>query len=101
MAKVKAPKPPKPEKKPGPPLPVVRVWEFFETYTRDLRADDFQRVFTRETPEAWQMFARAIKAEEIANLPWHIRAAEYTRRAFLAFTLRLSRRGARSTASGS
>jgi sigma-B regulation protein RsbU (phosphoserine phosphatase) len=90
MAKVKAPKPPKPEKKPGPPMPVVRVWEFFETYTRDLRADDFQRVFTRETPEAWQMFARAIKAEEIANLPWHIRAAEYTRRAFLAFTLRLS-----------
>ena len=90
MARVKAPKPPKPEKKPGPPVPVARVWAFFETYTRDLRADDFQRVFTRETPEAWQMFARAIKAEELANLPWHIRAAEYTRRAFLAFTLRLS-----------
>ena len=29
-----------------------RAWEFFETYTRDLRADDFQRLFTRETPEA-------------------------------------------------
>ena len=48
-------------------MPVARVWEFFETYTRDLRADDLQRVFTRETPEAWQMFARAIKAEEIAQ----------------------------------
>ena len=47
----------------GAPPPVARVWEFFETYTRDLRADDFQRVFTRETPEAWQMFAKAIKAE--------------------------------------
>jgi hypothetical protein len=69
---------------------IARVWEFFETYTRDLRADDFQRVFTRETPEAWQFFARAIKPEELARLPWHIRAAEYTRRAFLAFTLRLS-----------
>jgi hypothetical protein len=71
-------------------MPIARVWEFFETYTRDLRADDFQRVFTRETPEAWQFFARAIKPEELARLPWHIRAAEYTRRAFLAFTLRLS-----------
>ncbi len=74
----------------GTPPPRGRVWEFFETYTRDLKADDFQRVFTREAPEAWQMFARAIKAEELAALPWHIRAAEYTRRAFLAFTLRLS-----------
>src|SRR5258708_1639056 len=90
MAKVKAPKPPKPVRKAGPPLPVARVWEFFETYTRDLRADDFQRVFTRETPEAWQLFAKTIKAEELTALPWHIRVAEYTRRAFLAFTLRLS-----------
>ncbi len=70
--------------------PSNRAWEFFDTYTRDLRADDLQRVFTRETPEAWQMFARAIKADELAALPWHVRTAEYTRRAFLAFTLRLS-----------
>jgi sigma-B regulation protein RsbU (phosphoserine phosphatase) len=74
----------------GPPPPIAHVWDFFETYTRDLRADDFQRVFTRETPEAWQFFAKAIKAEELSKLPWHIRVAEYTRRAFLAFTLRLS-----------
>ena len=50
--------------KPAAPPPVARVWEFFETYTRDLRADDFQRLFTRETPEAWQFFAKAIKADE-------------------------------------
>ena len=79
-----------PKSKAEAPPPVARVWEFFETYTRDLRADDFQRLFTRETPEAWQFFAKAIKADELADLPWHIRAAEYTRRAFLAFTLRLS-----------
>jgi len=72
------------------PPPVARVWDFFETYTRDLRADDFQRLFTRETPEAWHFFAKAIKADELSNLPWHVRAAEYARRAFLAFTLRLS-----------
>jgi len=72
------------------PPPVARVWDFFETYTRELRADDFQRLFTRETPEAWHFFAKAIKADELSNLPWHVRAAEYARRAFLAFTLRLS-----------
>lgn len=70
--------------------PQRQVWDFFETYTRDLSADDLQRVFTRETPEAWQLFAKTIKAEELAALPWHIRAAEYTRRAFLAFAMRLS-----------
>ena len=80
-------------KTPPPPkgTPAARqVWDFFETYTRDLRADDFQRVFTRETPEAWHFFARAIKAEELAHLPRHRRAIEYTRRAVLAFTMRLS-----------
>src|SRR5690606_3523113 len=67
-----------------------RVREFCDLYTRELRADDLQRVFTRETPEAWQLFARAINADELAALPWHIRVAEYVRRSFLAFTLRLS-----------
>ncbi len=74
----------------GAPKPIGQVWDFFETYTRDLRADDFQRLFTRETPEAWQFFARAIKPDELAHLPWHLRTIEYTRRAFLAFTMRLS-----------
>jgi hypothetical protein len=75
----------------GPARPAQgRVSEFFDVYTRDLRADDLQRVFTRETPEAWQVFARAIKAEELGTLPWHNRAAEYVRRSFLAFTMRLS-----------
>ena len=83
----KKPKSPPPDR--GTPA-VRQVWDFFETYTRDLRADDFQRVFTRETPEAWHFFAKAIKASELAHLPWHRRAFEYTRRAFLAFTMRLS-----------
>jgi phosphoserine phosphatase RsbU/P len=72
------------------PAPIRHAWDFFETYTRDLRADDLQRLFTRDTPEAWHFFARAIKAEELSHLPWHLRALEYTRRAFLAFTMRLS-----------
>jgi hypothetical protein len=83
----KRPKSPPPFK--GTPA-VRQVFDFFETYTRDLRADDFQRVFTRETPEAWHFFAKAINAGELAHLPWHRRAFEYARRAFLAFTMRLS-----------
>jgi sigma-B regulation protein RsbU (phosphoserine phosphatase) len=79
----------------APPPPRGRptghqVWDFFETYTRDLRADDLQRVFTRETPEAWHFFAKAIKADELKHLPAHRRVLEYVRRAFLAFTMRLS-----------
>ena len=74
----------------GSPAPIREVWDFFETYTRDLRADDLQRLFTRDTPEAWHFFARAIKAEELEHLPWHLRTLEYARRAFLAFTMRLS-----------
>ena len=74
----------------GLPAPIRQAQDFFETYTRDLRADDLQRLFTRDTPEAWHFFARAIKAEELSHLPWHVRSLEYTRRAFLAFTMRLS-----------
>ena len=72
------------------PAPIRQAQDFFETYTRDLNADDLQRLFTRDTPEAWHFFARAIKAEEFSHLPWHVRSIEYTRRAFLAFTMRLS-----------
>ena len=31
---------------------------FFEQYTRDLTPSDFQRLFTRETPDAYRYFAR-------------------------------------------
>lgn len=75
---------------PKSPAPIREVREFFETYTRDLRADDLQRLFTRDTPEAWHFFAKTIKAEELSHLPWHLRSLQYAHRAFLAFTMRLS-----------
>jgi hypothetical protein len=31
---------------------------FFDTYTRDLTADDLQRLFTRDAREAWRFFTR-------------------------------------------
>ena len=43
---------------------------FFEQYTRDLTPADFQRLFTRETPEAYRYFTRAIDLEKLAREPY-------------------------------
>jgi hypothetical protein len=48
------------------------------------------RVHARDARRPGSSSPGRFKPEELARLPWHIRAAEYTRRAFLAFTLRLS-----------
>ncbi len=37
-----------------------RLADFFDTYTRDLKAEDLQRLFTRDTREAYRFFARHI-----------------------------------------
>jgi sigma-B regulation protein RsbU (phosphoserine phosphatase) len=67
-----------------------RAPSFFDTYTKDLTADDFQRLFTRETREAYRFFTRGTDAKAFAHLPWHKRAFEHARLLFLAFTLKLS-----------
>jgi serine phosphatase RsbU (regulator of sigma subunit) len=66
------------------------AWDFFETYTRDLKSRDFQRLFTLETPEAYRFFARGIDEDALARLPWHIRYWQRSRQFFDAFTSRLS-----------
>lgn len=74
-----------------PPAPGRRPsWEFFEHYTRDLTGEDVKRLFTRETPEAYRFFARAIDEEALAALPWHRREFQRCRQFFIAFTSRLS-----------
>ena len=70
--------------------PPNRLGEFFDTYTRDLKADDLQRLFTRDTAEAYRFFTRHVDADALKGLPWHIRAASYTRAVFMAFTMKLS-----------
>lgn len=64
--------------------------KLFERYTHDLTADDLGKLFTRETPEAYQFFARGINTAELEGLPWHRRTVKYAQGFFLAFTMRLS-----------
>jgi phosphoserine phosphatase RsbU/P len=64
--------------------------QFFERYTHDLTADELGKLFTRETPEAYQFFARGINTAELEGLPWHRRTVKYAQGFFLAFTMRLS-----------
>jgi phosphoserine phosphatase RsbU/P len=63
---------------------------FFETYTKDFSKEEFGKLFTYETPEAYRFFARGINTAELDGLPWHRRVVKYVQGFFLAFTMRLS-----------
>jgi serine phosphatase RsbU (regulator of sigma subunit) len=75
-----------------PPLPRTPggTRRFFDAYTHGLTAQEFERLFTRDTPDAYRFFARHIDVAELAKLPWHKRAFNHTRLFFLAFTLKLT-----------
>jgi hypothetical protein len=51
---------------------------------------ELERLFTRETPEAYRFFSRTIDHAELLKLPWHRRILAYTRVFFLAFTMKLT-----------
>ena len=68
----------------------ARIADFFDTYTRDLTADDLQRLFTRDTREAYRFFIRGVKTDAFKALPWHKRLVAEARVLFLAFTMKLS-----------
>jgi serine phosphatase RsbU (regulator of sigma subunit) len=67
-----------------------RLHDFFDTYTKDLKAEDLQRLFTRDTREAYKFFTRGADIDSFKHLPWYKRLAMYTKVLFLAFTLKLS-----------
>jgi serine phosphatase RsbU (regulator of sigma subunit) len=67
-----------------------RLRDFVNTYTRDLKAEDLQRLFTRDAREAYEFFARQIDEKELQGLPWHRRAIVHLRLFFTAFTMKLS-----------
>ena len=67
-----------------------RLQDFFDTYTRDLTAEDLQRLFTRDTREAYKFFTRGVDADVLRALPWHKRAVAHARVLFVAFTMKLS-----------
>ena len=64
--------------------------QFWDSYTKDLTADDFQRLFTRDAREAYDYFARGIDPKTFSGLPLHRRLLVRGRLFFLAFTARLS-----------
>jgi serine phosphatase RsbU (regulator of sigma subunit) len=73
-----------------PPLPRPGDGKFFESYTRGLTSRDIERLFTRDTPEAYRFFSRNIDVDALKKLPWHRRTLMHARLFFLAFTLKLT-----------
>ena len=66
-----------------------RAREWFSVYTRDLSAEDLQRLFTHDTPWAYRFFARSAGDDDYGGLTWWKRAPLRLRRVFIAFTLKL------------
>jgi serine phosphatase RsbU (regulator of sigma subunit) len=75
-----------------PPLPRTPggPHRFFKAYTQGLTTVELERLFTRETPEAYRFFSRTIDYTELIKLPWHRRFLAYGRVFFLAFTMKLT-----------
>jgi sigma-B regulation protein RsbU (phosphoserine phosphatase) len=66
-------------------------WQtFVDTYTKDLTADDLQRLFTRDTRDAYRFFTRGLNDDALKGLPVHKRVAAQVRALFMAFTMKLS-----------
>ena len=63
---------------------------FLDAYTNGLKREDLQRLFTRDTREAYRFFARNFDEESLRGLAWHRRLLARARLFFWAFTLRLS-----------
>ena len=63
--------------------------EWFDTYTRDLSPDDLHRLFTHDTRDAYDFFARGTNEDTLAGLTWWKRLPLRFKQVFIAFTLRL------------
>src|SRR5258707_9641293 len=67
-----------------------RLREFVSGYTHGLKAEDLGRLFTRDTREAYEFFARTIDPKELEGLSWYRRLIVHLRLFFAAFTMKLS-----------
>ncbi len=67
---------------------------WFDAWTRDLArdvtAEDLQRLFTRDTREAYRFFSRGLDEDKLSKEPWWKRQLLRVRQVFVAFTLKLS-----------
>ena len=66
-----------------------RVREIYELYSRDISAEDLQRLFTHDTRDAYRFFTRGLDKEAVSRLPWWQQIGVQTRQIFMAFTLKL------------
>ena len=67
-----------------------RLADFFDNYTKDLTAEDLQRLFTRDARDAYKFFTRGRDAAAMQRMPWHRRLIAEVRLLFLAFSMKLS-----------
>ena len=67
---------------------------WFDAWTRDVArdvtAEDLQRLFTRDTRDAYRFFTRGLDADQLARMPWHKRLVAEVRLLFFAFSMKLS-----------
>lgn len=63
---------------------------FFDEYTRGFDRTEFQRLFTRDTADAYRYFSRGLDLNALANAPWYRRWPLHARLFIRAFAMRLS-----------
>ncbi len=64
--------------------------KFFDEYTRGFDRTEFQRLFTRDTADAYHYFSRGLDLNALAQAPWYKRWFTHARLFFAAFAMRLS-----------
>ena len=72
-----------------PPLPRPHE-NVLSTYAQGLSSSEIERLFMRDTPDAYRFFSRHIDVDALAKLPWYQRWLTRARMLFLGFTMRLS-----------
>jgi len=73
------------------PIPPTspRPGDWFHAYTRDISSDDFRRLFTHDTRDAYDFFTRGQREDAFGALPWWKRLPLRFRQFMVAFTMRL------------
>lgn len=66
-----------------------RARAIYELYSRDISAEDLQRLFTHDTRDAYRFFTRGLDQEAVNLLPWWKQIGVRVRQIFMAFTLKL------------
>ena len=74
----------------GPREQTSRVRDFYNVYTRGFSAEAFQRLFTRDSRDAYRYFSNAVDREGLAILPWWKRPIVFARGLFLALAMKMS-----------